>query len=121
MTNTTTTPTNESPTKLLAQLEVKTIDVNAKEWFDRINGNSYFSATVSINYGMDNSTSIYLPFQYGYGDHYTDMAAKELDKLGYITLEKYNNGGSERLWQYCNTHKIILRQSKQENCKKRDL
>ena len=117
----TNTQTNTEVTKLMAQSEVKTIDINAKEWFDRINGNSYFSASICVNFGMPDQTSTFLPFQYGYGSHYVDMAAKELDKLGYITLEKYNNGGSERLWQYCNTHKIILRQSKQENCKKRDL
>ena len=35
-------------------METKTIDVNAKEWFDKINGNSYFCGTITLNYGMNN-------------------------------------------------------------------
>ena len=31
---------------------IKTIDVNCKEWFDKLNGNSYFAGTISINYGL---------------------------------------------------------------------
>lgn len=44
------------------------LEVQAKEWFDRINGNSYFSARVFLN----DKLVATLPFQYGYGDHYTD-------------------------------------------------
>ena len=50
--------------------ELKTIDIEAKEWRDKINGNSYFSSDVTLNYGMDSQEIIKLPFQYGYGDHY---------------------------------------------------
>ena len=38
------------------------LHIETKEWFDRINGNTYFSAEVFI--GMDLIMS--LPFQYGY-------------------------------------------------------
>ena len=38
------------------------ITIQTKEWFDRINGNTYFSADVFL--GMDLIMS--LPFQYGY-------------------------------------------------------
>jgi len=38
------------------------ITIQTKEWFDRINGNSYFSADVFL--GMD--LIMKLPFQYGY-------------------------------------------------------
>lgn len=105
----------------MTQTQIKTIDINAKEWFDKVNGNSYFSAVVSLNYGMDESEQIFLPFQYGYGSHYVDMAAEELDKLGYISLEKYENGSREPLWRYCDNHKIILRTSKKENCLKKEV
>ena len=50
--------------------QLKTIDINAKEWRDKINGNSYFSSDVTLNYGMQNEETIKLPFQYGYGDQY---------------------------------------------------
>jgi len=48
--------------------QVKTIDVNGKHWFDRVNGNSYFSAEVVTNYGQADAQTFVLPFQYGYGD-----------------------------------------------------
>lgn len=91
---------------------MKTLDINAKEWFDRINGNSYFSADIVINYGMKDSQTIKLPFQYGYGDHYQYMAIEELKKQG-LTDKKYlhdlRNDG------------IIVRTNMQRNCRKKDL
>ena len=45
--------------------ELKTIDIVAKQWRDTINGNSYFSSKVTLNYGMNNEKIIELPFQYG--------------------------------------------------------
>lgn len=53
---------------------MKSIDINAREWFDKINGNSYFSAQIVINYGMDSQRTYFLPFQYGYGEHYIHQA-----------------------------------------------
>ena len=32
-------------------MKTKTIDVNAKEWFDNKNGNSYFCGTITLNFG----------------------------------------------------------------------
>jgi hypothetical protein len=96
---------------------IKTIDVNAKEWFDKVNGNSYFAATITINYGMDDEETINLPFQYGYGDHYRDMAFEELKKAGYFA----NVPDNESYWRVYKENNIIARHSKQENCKKRDL
>lgn len=98
-----------------AAIEIKTIDINAKEWFDRVNGNSYFAAIVTVNFGMENEKSILLPFQYGYGNHYVDMAGRALINAGLIPDTK------DVLWRYCDENKIILRKSKQENCLKRDL
>ncbi len=103
------------------QIDVKTIDINAKEWFDRSAGNSYFSANVTLNYGTDNAIDIYIPFQYGYDSTYIHEAAMELNKAGYITLKQYSNGSFEALWQYCRDRGIILRTNKQENCRKKDL
>ena len=97
-------------------MKIKTIDVNAKEWFDKVNGNSYFSTNVTINYGMKNQTGFKIPMEYGYGDHYRDVAFKELIKRGFI---KNVNGSSH--WQYYLDHNIIARHNKQENCLKRDL
>lgn len=96
----------------------KTIDITCLEWFDKINGNSYFAAQVTVNYGMPDEFMFALPFQYGYGDHYKDMAAKELNKRGYLPGFDEQR---QRLWSYAADNKIIVRTVKHENCKKREL
>jgi len=95
---------------------IKTIDVQAKEWFDKANGNSYFSMNVTVNFGMKTEQSFYVPMQYGYGDHYRDEAFNELQKRGFIPQQK-----NVRDWQYYKNNGITAHYSKQENCKKRDL
>ena len=95
---------------------MKTLDIQAKEWFDKANGNSYFSGTVTTDFGTDKEKSYRLPFQYGYGDHYIDMAKELLEKNDVIKVKE-----REQLWTYCQENDIILRTSKQENCLKRDL
>ena len=102
-------------------MKIKTIDIIALEWFDRINGNSYFSGTISLNYGMKNQKEIYLPYQYGYGDHYIDMVNQELIKQGYREGKRHENGSYPALWRYCRENNIILRTTKHENRKKREL
>ena len=95
--------------------KIKTVDVTAKEWFDKVNGNSYFSAEVTINFGMENSTTLNLPYQYGYGEHYRDMAFQEIkEQLG--CFRKYNS-----YWKAYQDYKIIDRSIKQENCLKKEL
>jgi hypothetical protein len=93
--------------------ELKTIDINAKEWFDKVNGNSYFAAVVTLNYGMANEEEIKLPFQYGYDRAAQHEAFTQLDKMGLINHEERSYSLKER--------GIIVRYSKQENCRKRDL
>ena len=92
---------------------VKTIDINAKEWFDKIYGNSYFAAIVTINFGLEDQTEIKIPFDYGYGDYYKWKALKEVAKRhpeinGLLPYELRNNG-------------IIIRSNIQTGCLKRDL
>lgn len=64
--------------------DIKTIDVNALSWFDKVNGNSYFSARVTLNYGTPSEVSHSLPFQYGYGDQYRYEALSVLVDKGYL-------------------------------------
>ena len=94
---------------------IKTVDVTVKEWFDRINGNSYFSGEVIINYGLSNPKMIKLPFQYGYGDHYRYVALDSIKKE-LNCLKKYNS-----YWRAFQDNKIIARYNKYENCKKSEL
>lgn len=94
----------------------KTIDINCLEWFDRINGNSYFAGNVTVNYGMADEFKFYLPFQYGYGNQYEHEAGTQLSKRGYLPcFEGYG------LPRYCRENNIILRSSLIDKCKKREL
>ena len=43
-------------------MKVKTIDIQAKEWFDKINGNSYFSAVITLNFGLKTKNNLNYPF-----------------------------------------------------------
>ena len=97
-------------------MKIKTIDVNALEWFDRINGNSYFAGTVTVNYAMQSEKTYAIPFQYGYGDSYQHAALNVL-KENKALRDKYNRP----LWKYCENNGIILRTTKHENCKKSEL
>lgn len=98
-------------------MKIKTVDVQAKEWFDRVNGNSYFGAVVTINYGLDDEKEIKLPFQYGYGDHYRDKAFEAIIQAGLITDVEDN----ERNWRYYERKGIIVRHSKEERCLQREV
>lgn len=44
----------------------KNIFIHAKEWFDKVNGNSYFSVRIYL----DGELATILPFQYGYGGQF---------------------------------------------------
>ena len=94
---------------------MKNLVILAKEWFDRVNGNSYFSATIHV----DDKEPIILPFQYGYGEQYLHEAKNKLIELGYIS--EHDNQTWMRLTQYCREQGINLIYTKSEHCKKRDL
>lgn len=103
-------------------MKIKTIDVSAKEWFDRINGNSYFAGTITVNYGMKDAKELIMKYQYGYGSQYTSEAMMVLINNKVIKdAESYTTGGYESLCGYCDRKKIILRTSKQEKCKLKEL
>lgn len=96
---------------------IKTIDVNAYEWFDKINGNSYFSAKVVIDYALPTYREFRVHFQYGYGEQYLYAALKEIKKA-YPRNKKIQS--CDHFWQLRNLG-IILRTNKRTGCKKRDL
>jgi hypothetical protein len=95
--------------------KVRTIDVTAKEWFDKVNGNSYFAGIVTINYGMKTEKNYVMPFKYGYSDYYLQAAKKLL--IENKVLNPFDSG----LTYYCRENNITLRYIKQENCRKKDL
>ena len=102
------------------QIEQKPIDsicIHAKEWFDRANGNSYFSATIQINGEVIHK----LPFQYGYGESYIDAANQWLVMTGIIDNPRHDNGSYNPLWSYCQDNGITLYTQKADKCLQREL
>ena len=93
-------------------MKILTLDINAREWFDKVYGNSYFSAEIILNYGMNDSHTIKLPFQYGYGDKYIYAAIDELQKQGFT---------DKKILHHLKDNGVIIRTNMQRNCKKRDL
>jgi len=95
--------------------DIKTIDINCKEWFDKVNGNSYFAGEVIVNSGKKNETTVLIPFQYGYGDLYQCVAFTTVKK----ELNTFKSIGTIR--QAREKYKIKFNSSKRENCLKREL
>ena len=95
-------------------MKIKTIDINAKDWFDKVNGNSYFSTEIILNYCLDDQRILECAFQYGYGEHYIFESFKEI-------CETFGIKTDLACWNYCKQNNIILRTNKQENCLKREL
>ena len=54
------------------------ITIDARKWFDRINGNTYHSVAVYV----DGQPVGVKPFQYGYGEQYIQTAHKVLQEAG---------------------------------------
>lgn len=103
-------------TKMKKTFKIKTIDIQAKEWFDKANGNSYFSAIVTLNYGLKDCKVIGIPFQYGYENGYIHTALHVLQCENYIPCNDVYS-----LPRYCYENGIELRTSKKENCLKREV
>lgn len=66
--------------------------VQGRRWFDKVNGNTYHSATVYVN----NEEVAREPFQYGYGDSYQYTGLELINKTygtnfdGFRSYEGYN-------------------------------
>lgn len=96
---------------------MKTIDIKAKTWFDKVNGNSYFAALVTLDFGLPTEKEIKIPFQYGYGEQYITETLHQLQTDGILpTIPTIYN-----LSNYCRENNIILRANNQKDCLKRDL
>jgi len=92
---------------------IKTLDIQARTWFDKVNGNSYFAALVTINFGMPDEKTIKVPYQYGYGSQFETETLHQLQTDGLLPAGTIYN-----LSQWCADNNIILRSSNQKDCKK---
>jgi hypothetical protein len=91
---------------------INKININCKEWFDKLNGNSYFAGTIQIN---DKETFL-IPFNYGYGSQYEQEAKAILTQFNKISCNYTQN-----LNRYCKENNIELISNIKENCKEREL
>lgn len=94
--------------------KITTIDINALEYYDRMNGNSYFAGKAILNYGTDTQITLQIEYQYGYGDQYEWTAFEEIQKA--LHLESITMS----LRSFCAVHNIILRSNK-HSAKKAEL
>ncbi len=87
------------------------VKIEAKEWRDRVNGNSYFAGTIKVN------DKVYLmPFQYGYDTQYEQEAKKLLTEFNVISCEY-----GQSLRRYCLDNGIEYDAVIKTKCKKREL
>ena len=92
---------------------IKCLTIIAKEWFDRVNGNSYFSARVFVNDAV-----IVLPFQYGYGDQFLHETHKELIARKLLPVD---SAGTCLTRYVRENYGVNVIHSKHENCLQRDV
>lgn len=74
------------------------VTIIGRRWFDNRAGSSYFSAIGYVN----GEVVVRIPFESGYDEGFLDRTWETMVSAGYAPdAEKYNNGGIERLWRYC--------------------
>jgi len=83
--------------------DIAAINVIGREWFDKINGNSYNDFTIIFDIKEANyqSSFIFGVIEYGYGEYYRQRVKAVLNTLGLSHVPTFFN--------------------KKEGCKKRDL
>ena len=94
--------------------KIKNLIIIGKEYFDKVNGNSYHTATVFVNGLFFAKSNI----EYGYGDQYIGTATDMLIKAGYL---KDMGSISTVLWRYAEEKKISLYTTKIEGLTKKQL
>ena len=64
--------------------ETRSLFIESRLWFDKINGNTYFSNRVWVN----GKIAFIMPFEYGYELQFLFRALSELKERGYTNTEK---------------------------------
>ena len=90
----------------------QSLTITAREWFDKVNGNSYFAALVTFN-----DKQIKIPFQYGYGEQYLEATKRQLQNDGILP----NNQTIYGLSRYCRENNIDFHATIKRDCLKRDV
>ena len=101
--------------KLLTSfVEVKSIYLLARRWFQRSYGNTYHTCEIWVNDRMVHK----IPFAYGYGDQWSYNAAKWLNENGY---GRFHGNGYYSMNRYCRESGIEYNHTVTDVNRKRDL
>ena len=76
------------------QLKINSIVVLGRRWFDKVNGNTYFSSVVYAN--GNEQPEIYIDFEYGYDEQYLYSAINAFAKGHPELKEGFKDGFSKR-------------------------
>ena len=91
--------------------KIKSITIIGRRWFDKINGNTYFSSVGLV----DGVPVVNIPFQYGYGEQYEHETWKEICKVAKIS----NNDAYG--YSYCKSNDINYYNTVSDVARRKDL
>ncbi len=66
--------------------EVECVHIQARRWFQKSYGNTYFSLQVDVEVNGKLIEVVNVPFEYGYGDHYDTVALQQFK--GAVNIDK---------------------------------
>lgn len=66
-------------------IKPRSVHIHGKRWFEKVNGNTYFSVCVFVDGVQVHHTD----YEYGYGSQYEQRAMDELARLGYCPPNTY--------------------------------
>ncbi len=102
----------------MRQKKIRSITIIGRRWFEKTNGNTYFSAIGLIN----GEVVVSIDFSYGYGSQYeSEIIRKMKDAKLLPGIEEYASGGSQSGWSYCDKNSIAYYSTVSDVAKRKDL
>jgi len=95
---------------------VFSIDIEALEWFDKLNGNSYHAGEAIINMGRSSERRLQFGLTCGYGMRYYETAIKTIINAGLLPAL-----GITQMYDFLNNNSISVKYSIKTGCKKSEL
>lgn len=62
----------------MTAIKVKEIHIEGRRWFQKTYGNTYNTTKTLVVFSDGTTKEFFTPMEYGYGDHYKDIAIKNL-------------------------------------------
>jgi hypothetical protein len=97
--------------------KIRSLTILGRRWFNKVNGNTYFSAVGLIN-GEEKAR---IDFRCGCKNQYVYEIGEELCKNGIVKLKKYNAGDHGPLWIHCRDNDIVFYTDVVDVSRKKDL